>query len=305
MSVDLVLEPGTGKAVEVTSGQVVRIEQVEGGQCADFNAFNLHDYREAFHCGRTRVLYGMFPTEGDMLWSAPPRERPMFTIMADTAKINDLSFPRCTGVLFEYAWGYHTHTNCQDILAEAIREYGLTPDDVHDSFNLWMNTRIDPATGRLSVERNVSQRGDYVELIAHFDILAVVSVCGADVFNTSNFALKPLRLSIRDASAEERWTWLSRTRTFANQKTVADFKVKAIRSERQLSRDPTYVAEWPVYPITTQEVEIELSDREYAQVERLRDTGRYGSTDGDVVRYGFFSWCLDHEMQPDPFTSRW
>ncbi|MDX6425035.1 MAG: uncharacterized protein QOD52_440, partial [Gaiellaceae bacterium] len=96
---DHVLEPGSGKAVEVRRGEVVRVEQVEGGQCADFNAFNLHDYREFFHCGRTRVLHGMFPTAGDMLWSAPPRERPMFTIIADTAGINDLSFPRCTGVL--------------------------------------------------------------------------------------------------------------------------------------------------------------------------------------------------------------
>jgi hypothetical protein len=229
----------------------------------------------------------------------------MFTIMTDSAKINDLSFPRCTGVLFEYAWGYHTHTNCQDILAEALREYRLTPDDVHDSFNFWMNTRVEPETGRLWVERNTAKKGDYVELIAHFDILAVVSVCGADLFNTSNFALKPLRLSLRDASPEEQVKWLlGKTKRFTNQKTVADFKVKEIRAERELSRDPAYLPEWPVYPITTQAVEIELDDDEYAQVEELRAQGRFGSSDGEVVRYGFFGWCLDHEMQPDPFASR-
>src|SRR4051812_38441851 len=32
---EFVLEPGTGKAVEVFAGQVLRIEQVEGGQCVD------------------------------------------------------------------------------------------------------------------------------------------------------------------------------------------------------------------------------------------------------------------------------
>jgi hypothetical protein len=65
------LEPGTGKAVEVPRGHVLRVEQVTGGQCADFNVFNLHDARETFHCGRTRVQHGVFPTEGDILWSAP------------------------------------------------------------------------------------------------------------------------------------------------------------------------------------------------------------------------------------------
>jgi uncharacterized protein YcgI (DUF1989 family) len=298
---DHVLEPGSGKAVEVRRGEVVRVEQLEGGQCADFNAFNLHDYREFFHAGRTRVLHGMFPTTGDMLWSAPPRERPMFTVIADTAGINDLSFPRCTGVLFEYAWGYETHTNCQDILAEAQREYGLTPDDVHDSFNLWMNTKVDAETGRLSVERNTSQAGDHVELVAHFDCLVVVSVCGADVFNTSNFSLKPLRLTVRAGTADERAEWLlPEERRFANQRVVDDFKIKEIRTERELSRDPTYVADWPRFPITMTSVDVELTDEELLQLEALRSQGGFGATDGEVLRHAFFTWCLDHWMQPHP-----
>ena len=39
-----VIEPGTGKALELLRGQFLRIEQIEGGQCLDFNCFNLHDY---------------------------------------------------------------------------------------------------------------------------------------------------------------------------------------------------------------------------------------------------------------------
>ncbi len=51
---ETVIEPGTGKALEVLRGQVLRIEQLEdGGQCADFNCFNLHDYKEHFHTART------------------------------------------------------------------------------------------------------------------------------------------------------------------------------------------------------------------------------------------------------------
>ena len=69
-----VLEPGTGKALEVREGQILRIEQIEGLQCVDFNYFNLHDYKEFMLCGRTRTVHGFNPTRGSFLWSGPPRE---------------------------------------------------------------------------------------------------------------------------------------------------------------------------------------------------------------------------------------
>ena len=45
-------------------GKILRIEQVDGGQCVDFNCFNLHDYKEFMHCGRTRTVHGFHPIEG-------------------------------------------------------------------------------------------------------------------------------------------------------------------------------------------------------------------------------------------------
>ena len=43
---DFVLEPIEGRALPVLKGEVLRIEQIRGGQCVDFNAYNLHDYKE-------------------------------------------------------------------------------------------------------------------------------------------------------------------------------------------------------------------------------------------------------------------
>jgi uncharacterized protein YcgI (DUF1989 family) len=293
-----ILEPGTGKALELLRGQVLRIEQVAGGQCADFNAFNLHDYKEFFHAGRTRAIQGMFPTEGAVLWSAPPRERAMLTLIHDSAGINDLNFPRCTGALYEYAWGVAHHGSCQDVLAEAEGEYGLTPDDVHDSFNFWMNTGAGE-DGRLFVKRNTAKATDRVELIAHMDVLAVVAVCSADLFNTSNFELKPLRLEVRESTQAERECWLLPERQLRNQRSVADFRVNEIKATRELRRDPGYRPVWPVHPIETEEVEVELSDEEAVLLDELRATGECGESDGEVLRHAFFSWCFEAEATPD------
>ena len=54
---ELIIQPITGKAIPVRSGEVLRISQVEGGTCVDYNAYNLHDYKEWLDCGfnRTRM----------------------------------------------------------------------------------------------------------------------------------------------------------------------------------------------------------------------------------------------------------
>jgi hypothetical protein len=232
-----------------------------------------------------------------MLWSAPPRDRPMFTIVADPVGTNDILYPRCSGFLYEYQFGFDTHTNCHDILAESIREYGLTPDDVHDSFNFWMHTGVDSG-GRPYIKRLLARKGDFVELIAHFDILAVPNVCGADVFSTSNFELKPLKVQVLESTPDEQERWLEpERRRYRNQRTVDDFVQKEIRATRELTRDSAYSPRWPVYPIVMQPVEVELSDEEYALVGALRGDGNFGEVDGEIVRHAFFTWWIEEFMQ--------
>ena len=45
--------------------------------------------------------------------------------------------------------------------------------------------------GHAFMTRQTTKKGDYVDLLALMDVLAVPNVCGADVMKTSNFALKP------------------------------------------------------------------------------------------------------------------
>ncbi|MDM0043128.1 urea carboxylase-associated family protein [Variovorax dokdonensis] len=282
-----IIEPGTGKAVEVLAGQVLRIEQVEGGQCADLNVFNLHDYKEFMHVGRTRTLHGFNPGPGDFLWSAPPRERAMLYLLADTVRCNDVMFPRCSANLYESAYGFARHTNCHDIQSEAQREYGLTPDDVHDSFNLFMNTVIEGARGR--IERQTSKAGDHVEMLALMDVLAVPNVCGADVMRTSNFSLKPLKVEIYSASERDRAS-LPAVPTWDSQRTPADFRQPNIKTDRALRRDDNYQPQFTNVPILEREHEVLLDDEERALLASLGLHQFYGQDQAAQLRDVIFSW---------------
>jgi uncharacterized protein YcgI (DUF1989 family) len=295
---ETIMEPGTGKGVELRRGQVLRIEQVEGGQCADFNLFNLHDYKEHFHTARTRHMHGLMPSTGALLWSAPPRDRPMAALITDTLGSNDILYGRCSAFLYDYQYGLPVHTNCHDIQAEAQREYGLTPDDVHDSFNFFMNTGID-ASGNPFIASNLAKKGDYVEILALIDVLAVANVCGADVMATSNFELKPLRLSVYESLPGELERQESRPElvSHVSQRTPSDFRVQQIKADRELVRDPDYVPVFTNFPIERQEVPVQLTDADLARVELLVQSGEVGTTPAEVLRYVFFSWWIEKFMQ--------
>ena len=292
---ELVLEPGTGKALKVLRGQILRIEQVVGHQCADFNCFNLHDYKEYMHTGRTRHLHSLRPTKGAFLWSAPPRERPMMYILEDTVGTNDAIYPRCTAFLYEFHYGLPVHANCHDIQAEAQREYGLTPDDVHDSLNWFVSTGID-TNGNPYLAKNKAKKGDFVELLALIDVLAIPNVCGADVMATNDFEYKPLKVVV-SASTEEDWTQVPEIETFRNQRTPADFKIKDVKADRELRGDPDYSPDFTNVPITVSDVKVRLSGEEADMLQRLKETDEFGDTDGEVLRYIFFSWWIENFMR--------
>jgi uncharacterized protein YcgI (DUF1989 family) len=284
----LVLEPGTGKAIELYRGQILRIEQIEGGQCVDFNCFNLHDYKEYMHTGRTRTLHGIHPTKGSFMWSAPPRERALVFILEDTAQCNDVLFPRCSAHLYESIYGFSAHTNCHDIQTEAQREYGLTPDDVHDSFNLFMHTGVG-TDGKPWIDRQRSRSGDYIDLLAVEDVLAVPNVCGADIMKTSNFSIKPVRLSVYKALPEDLAMVPPLTR-LPSQRTPADFKVKQIKADRELRRDESYQPAFTNVPIVVGELAVDLTAEEYEWLQRCKLAELYGDDDGAALRDVVFTW---------------
>lgn len=289
-----VLQPVSGKAVPVYKGEVLRITLVEGPQCVDFNCFNLHDYMESMSVGHMRR--GSFRVrKGDPVWSKPPRFSPMMAVleMAETC-VTDLLGARCHATQFERERGFvKTHTNCQDTFAEAIGEYGLTPDDVHDSFNMWMNTGWDYAGNYIPYVRNIGKKGDFVDLLALMDVLAVPIVCGSgDLGNTSNYFYRPIKIEIFERSEQtDKLTgaYLKRHTGYKNQRKLEDFRVKEIRTERELKPVPGYEAHFLNYPLKIQPITIDLTEEDYRNVKGLKLRG-LGKDDEDAVRTAVMSW---------------
>jgi uncharacterized protein YcgI (DUF1989 family) len=294
---ELTLEPVTGKAVPVRRGEIFRIEQIDGGTCVDFNAFNLHDYKEFLDCGFTRSFQSFDPRRGEFIWTNAPRGRPMFGILeiADTCEL-DIVGHRCNRVFEELGWGLSDHANCQDTLAEAVREYGLTPDDVHDSFNLWMATTIDE-NGHRQFKWNPARPGDTIELLAMFDLLAVSVICGCgDLVGINNYTFTPVKLEVLEATpsttalvdeVERRWGKM------ASQDSSEDLADVPVHASRELEADPSYEPRYRPLP-PTQVLQVELTDEDQDLLDGLLASDLYGTNRGEALRAAFMRWCNRH-----------
>lgn len=306
MREEFVMQPVSGKALPVYEGETLRIIQEVGGQCVDFNCFNLHDYKEYMSVGHMR-RQGIRVVNGDYVLSAPPRSGLMMWIaeMAETC-VTDLIGSRCSPDLFEATWGFALHTNCQDTLAESIGEYGLSPDDTHDSFNMWMNTGWDDR-GRWDIRQNTGPKGDYVDLLALKDVLAVPIVCGSgDVTGISNFSLKPIRVQVFEKSAEtERVVkeHLDRFGKLKGQRSPDQYRIKEIKTTRELTRDPNYEPQFVNYPLRFEDIEVELTQEDRRDLERMKALGK-ADNDGDGIRYAVFTWYTANRSEPSPFSNK-
>ena len=101
--------------------------------------------------------------------------------------------------------------------------------------------------------------------------LAVPIVCGSgDTGITSNYSFKPIQIQVFEKSEEtENLVKFYEGKYGQLQRRLEDFKVKGIRAERELRRDPNFAPEFVNFPIRTRRIPVPLSEEEYKALQQL------------------------------------
>jgi uncharacterized protein YcgI (DUF1989 family) len=184
---DQELSPATGIAVQVKTGQRLRVTDLHGLQVVDMAVFNAANVREKLSCSYSRTRAGVggggdfhprdHLTEGDVLMSTINRE--MMRITADTPEIkgmHDVHGRMCNRVLYE-ALGESGKDGCHEIIAAVVAPHGLRAEDIPDTMDLFMNYHHDCEHRWWVLEDGVSKPGDYIEFEALMDCLVALSNC--------------------------------------------------------------------------------------------------------------------------------
>jgi uncharacterized protein YcgI (DUF1989 family) len=192
------LAPQTGTAFELSRGQSLRVVDPFGEQVADLVAYARADPREWLSSGRTFDYNDtIYLTTGAVLYSN--RSVPLLRIVADTVGRHDFLYTPCSPETFTilYRTNGH-HPSCFENLAGALRRFGVTPDAIPTTFNIFMNVDIAP-DGALSIAPPRSRPGDHIELRAEADLIVGLTACSAEMSN--NYRLKPIDYEIVDHPA--------------------------------------------------------------------------------------------------------
>jgi uncharacterized protein YcgI (DUF1989 family) len=191
-----VMAPKSGHAVEVKRGQHLRITDLEGKQVVDVAVFNAGNHREKLSTSNSRTRYVPEPgaeyvprdhlTEGDTLMSTLCR--PLMTIVADTPEpkgVHDTHNRMCNRFLYE-SHGVEVQDGCHEIISKAVAPYGIEPEDIPDTMDVFMNYYHDCERRRWVIAEPVSEPGDYIELRAGMDCLVGLSNCPEDRLTDCN-----------------------------------------------------------------------------------------------------------------------
>ncbi|HYF71005.1 MAG TPA: urea carboxylase-associated family protein [Ohtaekwangia sp.] len=185
-----IIPPRSGIALTLKKGQHLKVIDLQGEQVADFIAFNQHDTKEHLSSGRT-IDYAetIFFTTGHPFYSN--RSNVMFTIIEDTVGKHDFLLSPCSSEMFRIIYGDEApHQGCFGNLCEALKPYGIQPDQIPVCFNIFMNVSVDGNSGKIQVLPPKSNAGDYVILQAKMDLIVGITACSAGMSN--NFAFKPI-----------------------------------------------------------------------------------------------------------------
>ena len=189
-----IIPPRSGVSFILKEGEQLKVTDMEGEQVADFICYNLKDKKEYLSSGRT-IDYAetIFLTKGHPFYSN--RSNVLIEMVEDTVGRHDFLLTPCSAETFKIMYGHTTpHCGCFGNLANALKEYGIEPDDIPISFNIFMHVTIDGETGKLCVLPPKSKAGDYIVLKAKMDLIVGLTACSAEMNN--NYSFKPIGYEI-------------------------------------------------------------------------------------------------------------
>jgi hypothetical protein len=162
----------------VKQGQRLRIVDLEGEQGVDFLCYAAANPEERYHAANTlKKSKTLLLTAGHALYS--DAARPLMTIVDDTCGVHDTIGGCCSAPSNEMLYGVRNAPGCRENFLAELARYGLGRRDIVANLNFFCSVpvhdgnRLEP----LTFARSPSKPGNYIELRADMDVIAVLSNC--------------------------------------------------------------------------------------------------------------------------------
>ena len=179
--------------------RTLRIIDLEGCQAVDFLCYNADDPDDRYAAADTMKINetGIFLTSGTVLYSVGVT--PLFTITADTCGKHDTIGGCCSNDLNAFRYGAAAGPNCRDNFLSELAKYGMGEKDMAANINFFMFVPVS-ADGEMDMGPSISKPGDYVDLRAEADVLAVLSNCPQINNSVNDYNPTPIQIVVSSGS---------------------------------------------------------------------------------------------------------
>jgi urea carboxylase-associated protein 1 len=180
-----------GWSRQLSRGQVLRLVDLEGRQAVDFLCYSAADPQDRYAAADTMKINGnIFIGKGTVIYSV--NCNPMFTVTHDTCGFHDTLGGCCSSALNRKRYGRPEDPSCRQNFLDQLQRYGMGPRDMVANLNFFMYVPV-AADGAMGMGPGLSKPGDYVDLRAEMDVLAVVSNCPQVNNPVNDFNPTPVR----------------------------------------------------------------------------------------------------------------
>jgi uncharacterized protein len=191
---DEVVPPGRPWGRRVDRGDVLRLVDLEGQQAVDFLCYDAADPTDRYSATNTVKVQGkVFVDKGTVLYS--DLGTALFTVVEDTCGGHDTIYGCCSEANNFLRYGVRGTPSCFANFTEILGRFGLDRTYIVSNVNFFMSVPVAADGGAVNVYGH-SKAGNYVDLRAERDVLAVLSNCPQMNNPCNGYNLTPIRAMI-------------------------------------------------------------------------------------------------------------
>lgn len=170
----VLVDAGGSWSAVVGVGERLRVVDLEGQQAVDFLCYNAADTRDRYNAANTMKMAGsLFLNEGMVLYGE--YATPLMRIAASSCPDHDTIGGCCSAEMNFLRYGKCTHS-CRANFLHELTKFGMGESDIVANVNWFMSVPVGPE-GSMAISDSPSRSGDYVDVDALTEVVAVISNC--------------------------------------------------------------------------------------------------------------------------------
>ena len=170
----VVVDPGGSWGARLAKGDLVRIVDIEGQQAVDFLCYSALDTRDRYNAANTmKMAENIFLNAGTVLYGEYATA--LMKIVESSCPNHDTIGGCCSVEMNWLRYGRRTHS-CRANFIDELARFGMGEEDIVANVNFFMSVPVG-RDGHMAIADSPSKAGDFVDVEALTDVIAVISNC--------------------------------------------------------------------------------------------------------------------------------